>query len=717
MPKRRLAKMPTVKIYKSANSDAKFPVDAYSYSTFDKFSSNPFMFKVNILNGEQIDTVTNVSSVLGSGLHKALETYFGGNPDVAVMDEADAMKEGHRVGLEYLNNYSDGFIQYNKTTVPSREKLNEKYASAYFGYLKEHNAKDIAEILLVEKKITHQIEIDGKVMPVPLRGKMDLVYRNKKGQIIIRDHKFTSKYSDADKIDGSKLIQAAFYYCLIYAEFGEAPYSIVFEEYKVTGNADGSKQLREYEIVYKDATLIFEFFHRLYADITDAILGKQVFVPNVRAMFDNEVSILAYIHRLDETEERAKKFKEEKVDNLTDFLKKKIQTTGSMKKYLEVVNSKFISANSLNYKDMQIEEKIKMKLAEHGLGVEFDSKLVGSSVTLYRYEPSVGLKMKRLEQYVKDIELVTETSNIRILAPIPDSGLVGFEVPNKQRSFPDVVPKNNGFEIAIGQTITGEVEYCKITDAPHILAAGASGSGKSTWLNATIPQLATLGDLHLFDPKLVELSQFESIASEYESDVDRINTSLHNLVLEMEERYKKMSAMKIRNISETKEFKYKFVIIDEFGDLAVQNPEGYTYWTLCDKHEKYNQRNGGELIQLLSTKRKLRVAQQEVVDSVLYCENCEKHVVKPFEESLLRLASKGRAAGIHLIIATQSPRADIINGKIKANFPTKIVFRTAKAIDSMVVIDQNGAEKLLGKGDMLYSGPDGALKRLQGYFV
>ena len=134
MSKRQLTRLPKVTTYKSIDKDSSFPIDAYSYSTFDKFSSNPFLFKVLILNGEQIDTVTNVSSVLGSALHKALQTYFGGNPDVPVMDEADAIKEGHKAGLEYLNNYSDGFIAYN-TQVTCREQLNEKYASAYFGYL------------------------------------------------------------------------------------------------------------------------------------------------------------------------------------------------------------------------------------------------------------------------------------------------------------------------------------------------------------------------------------------------------------------------------------------------------------------------------------------------------------------------------------------------------------------------------------------------------
>ena len=254
--------------------------------------------------------------------------------------------------------------------------------------------------MCADKELKHKIEVDGKLLPIPLKGHPDLVYKDKQGRVKIRDPKFCYNYSKDDEIDGAKLIQAAFYYFLVYAETGQQPHSITFQEFKTSQNKDGSKQLREYEIVYADAPLIFDLFFRYYEDITDALLGKQVYVPNMTAMFDKEVSLLAYIHRLDMDEIRAEKLKEAKVDNITDFLKKKIQTTGSMKKYLDVVAKKFISGKSLNYKDMTTEERIKMKLAEHGIAVDFDSKVVGGSVTLYRYEPSIGLKMSKIEGYV-----------------------------------------------------------------------------------------------------------------------------------------------------------------------------------------------------------------------------------------------------------------------------------------------------------------------------
>lgn len=619
------------------------------------------MFKVNYINGDQIETTSSPANVLGRTIHKALETYLGGNKDVPVPnDDGEAIKIAHATALEYLNGYSDGFIEYN-TLVANRAKLEERFAFVFFGYIKEFNYKKfVKEIVLVEKMLKHKIEVDGKVLPVPLKGAADLVYRDYKDRLVMRDHKITSRYSDPEAIDGAKLIQAAVNYFLVAAETGEKPYSMIYAEFKITPNADGSPQMREFEIVFEEHPLIFEFFYRYYYDVTDALLGNQVFVPNVYAMYDKEVSILAYIHRLDQDEAREKAFKKDKVNNITDFLKKRIQKDGAMKKYLETVTAKFVSADTLNYKDMTTEEKIKMKLAEHGLAVEFHSKVQGNSVELYRYEPSIGLKMSKIMAYARDIEQVVEKSGIRVLAPIPNSGLIGFEVPLENRTFP-TSPKSQGFKLAIGQTIMGEPKLFDIRQAPHMLVAGSSGSGKSVFLNAMINQLLTIPnvELHLFDPKQVELFQFEGNAKvvEYQSHHAAIATSLEELVSIMEERYNDLKAAGARNIEQLSSMPYKFVIIDEFADLGMKT-------------------SVGTLIQLI--------------------------------------AQKGRACGIHLIIATQRASTSVISGDIKVNFPTRAVFRMSKSIDSRVMLDEDGAEKLLGKGDMLFAS-DAGIERLQGF--
>jgi len=635
------------------------------------------MFKVSYINGDSIDTTTKASSVLGKALHEALRVYFGGNPDIPTpADDGEAIKLAHDEGLKYLNAYSDGMIDWS-STIPDRAKMSERYAFAFFGYIKGLDIAKDSDVLIAEKMLKHKVSVDGKELPIPLKGSADLVTK-KDSKIRIIDHKFVSKFSNDDEIDGSKLIQAAFLYFLVSAETGENPESITFREFKITPNQDKSPQTREYCIVYSETPLLFDLFYRLYDDITDALMGKQVFIPNIMAMFDREVSILAYIHRLDVESEKIERLKKMKVDNITDFLKKKIQKAGAMKKYLEVVAKKFISATTLNYKEMTVEERIKMKLAEHGLAVEFDSRVDGYSVTLYRYMPSVGLKMSKLENYVKDVEQVVSISGIRVLAPIPDSELIGFEVPKKDRTFPTETPVADGFSLALGIDIMGGIARMDIRNAPHMLVAGATGSGKSVFVSQLIKQIHTIPntELVLLDPKLVELSHFKSWGF-YADGIEEINSKLFDLVDEMNDRYKKMQKKGVRNIEEYNTGKsklpYIFCFIDEYGDLVMQN------YVVKNEEEKVN-------------------------------------LSEMIRQSVLLLAQKARAAGIHIILTAQRPSVKVVDGVIKANFPTRVAFKTSTEIDSKVILDQGGAEKLLGKGDMLVmENGRNSLQRLQGF--
>lgn len=638
-----------------------FPLSHYSYSAWTKFATNPFMFKVNNINGDYIETTSTAGNVLGKIGHKALEALFKVK-DVLTIPDGDAIKIAHDIGIEFMKSYSDGLIEWTDS-IESRAKLEERFAFAFFGYIKGFDyKKEVKEILLVEKMLKHRVRVGDKVLPVPLKGSADLVYRDYAGLLKVRDHKFTGKHSSPEELEAAKLIQAAFNYFLVYAELGEAPYSMIYAEFKITENRDKAKpQLQEYEIVYAQNPLIFDLFYRLYGDITDALMGKQVYIPNFSAFYDKEVSLLAYIHRLDVEAERVEILKKNKVENITDFLKKKIQSTGSMKKYLDTVSKKFVSAKTMNYKDMKVEERIRMKLAEHGLGVEFHDKIVGGSVVLYRYEPSIGLKMTKIEAFAKDIEQVVETSDIRVLAPIRDSGLIGFEVPTKERRFPSPAAHSGGFNLAIGVDIMGNTRYFDIRKAPHMLVAGSSGSGKSVFLNAIIKQLLNVSEarLYLFDPKQVELGQFEGMGNvaDYQHKHEDIVLSLKRLAEEMELRYSAMKAAKVRNIEGMPGMPYLIAVIDEFADLTMKSE----------------------------------------VSSIIQI-----------------LAQKGRAAGIHIIIATQRASVKIISGDIKVNFPIKVVFKMDKEASSRVMLDEGGAEKLLGKGDMLFAS-DAGIERLQGF--
>ncbi len=636
---------------------AGFPLEHYSYSTFTKFSTNPIMFKINALNGDVIETTSTASNVMGKALHKAMQTYFGANPEIPTpVDEAGAIKTGYEVGRKYLDSYSDGLIHWNDA-IPDRAKMGERYSFAFFEYIKglAHDVEK-QKTLFAEKPLKQKIQVDGHELPVALKGIADWVFEED-GKVKIWDHKFTSKHSGDEKIDGAKLVQAAFNYFLVRAETGKAPYSITFAECKFIPNQDKKlPQTKRFTMVYDDMPLMFDLFYRFYADVTDALLGKMVYVPNLNALYDNEVSLLAYIHRLDDNEEKAKQMKKLKVDNITDFLRKKITKSKSLQSFMEQTAKKFVSAATLNYSTMTTEEKIKMKLAEHGIGLDFDSKVVGPAVTLYRYDPSIGVKMTKLEKYSQDIELVTSSTGVRILAPIPGTDLVGFEIPNKERTFLDGAPKAQDARIAVGIDIQGNTQYIDLKDAPHVLIAGSTGSGKSVLLNSMILALGRTTELWLMDPKRVELGGF--LCDAYAEEPEHIWKLLKKLVHIMDDRYLEMKSKGIKKW----EGKRIVMVIDEYGDLMLS-------------------KLGSQI-----------------------------------EELILKLAAKARASGIHLIITTQSPRVTVITGAIKANFPTRVALKTASSKDSEVILGTAGAEKLCGKGDMLLlrsTQPD--IVRVQGF--
>ncbi len=663
--KSKLSKRALPKVIRREHSEEtisnSLPIDHLSYSSMVQFTSNPLLFKIKYINKDRYDTTTGISGVIGQAFHKAMEVFYGNNPDMLPKNGSEAIEFGLKTGIDFIDKYEEGFISYSKT-VPTKQKAQELFAFAFNSYAKEiNNAGE--EILSMEEEMCEDISIKWRekdlILPVKLKGYTDKIVR-KDGKLIIKDYKTCRSFSDPEKIDASKIIQAVQYYLLTYAKYGEEPYSMIYEEVKLSKDA-GGKQVRRYEIVYAENELYFDFYFRLYEDIVSALMGKMVYVPNVHTLFDNEVGVISYIHRLDVEEKKASEMKRLKVDNITDVLKKEIQSAGNMRKFMQTIEQQFCTAKNINYKTMKTEEKIATKLMEHGLLVQFDSVIEGLTVDLYRYAPSVGLKMSRLASFVADLEQVTGKTGIRVLAPIPGETLVGFEIPRDERRFVNLDSvKGKGFDLAVGQTIMGKERRFDIRMAPHLLVAGSSGSGKSVFLHSIIRQLEKLPrvQLHIFDPKQVELCGYTPF--EYRCYHADIENALVNLTETMELRYELMRDRGVRSIETLTKIPYKFIIIDEYADLVARNGE--------------------------------------------------------IENNIQLLAQKGRACGIHLIIATQRASSRIINGDIKTNFPCKVVFRMAKEIDSRVMIDESGAEKLLGKGDCLFSNESG-IERLQAYSV
>lgn len=634
-----------------------------------KFCTAPILAKIKYINGDVIDSTTPAVFILGSAFHKAMDVYYGGSDTLVPTNESEAIQYGLQAGMEYIEMMPEGFIKWS-AKLDTKQKLFDKMSYAFNTYVQERPYTP-GIVFSTEEHLKELIEVEWhgtKVsLPVMLEGYTDRIDQDENGDLTVVDYKTVDKFSNPDKIDGNKMIASVFYFFLCFAKHGRAPKRMRFEEVKHSKNRDGSDQIKDYVIEYAENVMFFDLFFRMYQDITDHLNGKAVYLPNLDAMFDGDIELIAYINRLDVEEEKARKMEEQQVDNITDLLKKEIANASSMKQLLATVERDFVSAKSLNYETMKTHERIQTKMMEHGMMIRFDSEISGHAVDQYRFTPSVGLKMSRIEAYVKDVEQVLGVAGIRVLAPIPGTSFVGFEVPKSQeeRTFPELPAESLFPVLQMGVDVMGEPYNYDLRKMPHALIAGATNQGKSVLIDNLIRQMLGKAELHLFDPKLVELAEFEDDAEEYETEIPKIFKSLKRLAKEMDERYKTLREMKKKNVEGT-DIPYKVIIIDEYGDIVVQKtPES-----------------------------------KMIVDLVQ------------------RLAQKGRAAGMHVIISTQRPSVDVISGVIKANFPTRIAFRTASDIDSMVIMggDHKGASKLRGMGDMLFlSDQDPDPVRLQGY--
>ena len=623
-----------------------------------------------------------ISGVLGKAFHTAMAVYYGGSDVLIPTNESEAVEYGLKAGMEFLRDYNDGFIEYSKT-IENKQRALELFSFCYQAYIKEFPyEKD--SVVSVEEKIEELIAIKwrGKslVLPIKLKGYLDKIERNKDGKIVIRDYKTCYSFSNPDKIDGAKILQAVEYYLLAYAKYGEEPYSIIFDEVKYSKNKDPKeKQVRSYEIVFAENDLYFDFYFRFYEDTIRFLNGEAVFLPNVHAVFDNEIAVISYIHRLDISEETAKLMKKHKVDRISDLLKKEIQSAGNMRKLLKAVEEKFVSAKNIDYEKMAMEEKIQTKMLEYGIMLQFDSKIEGTSVDLYRYTPSMGVKMSRIASYIEDVEQATGVSGIRVLAPIPNTKLVGFEVPRENRTF--VSNDKVGHNIIIGVDILGNPIELIVEEMPHLLIAGTTGSGKSVFLREVIKQLSHNYEIDIVDPKGIE---FEGGLSEH----THIAQYFMELSKEMARRYEIMKKKGIKKWSEIGQ-KSKVVIIDEYNDLYMSREKVQIGTKQIVKKSK---KLGDKVVS---------VPEYDTVGNVV-------------DLNVKRLAQKARSAGIHLILATQRPSIKVLDGDIKANFSTRISFRLPTKTDSNVVLDVEGAEKLLGKGDGLLL-KDGFITRFQAF--
>ncbi len=410
-----------------------------------------------------------------------------------------------------------------------------------------------------------------------------------------------------------------------------------------------------------------------YTKMSD-VLGK--YYPPLIIFAILLIPLLPYLLRLKKTKiklpENRKEIKEKVKEKREKKEKEKLEEIKIEKnKLFEIFKEEEIKSE---FKRQELEEeakKIKEKLEEFGIKGEIKEVHPGPFITLYEFEPEKGIQIKKIKNLSEDLALRIKSSRVRVVAPLSDKGTVGIEVPNKKITTLRIgniihsknFSKTKALTIPLGITPDGSPYYTDLTKMPHLLIAGATGSGKSVFISSMIVSLILKNEpfylkFLLIDPKRVELSRFEGIPYLLTNVITDRREAIEILKLAtiwMEERYRILAKEGVRDIEsfntkKDKKMAYIIIFIDEFADLML---------TERNKIEYY----------------------------------------------ITRLVQMARAVGIHLVIATQRPSVDVITGTIKANFPVRVAFRLPSVTDSRTILDTGGAEKLLGSGDMLFIPP------------
>ncbi|MFA7667150.1 MAG: DNA translocase FtsK, partial [Burkholderiaceae bacterium] len=368
------------------------------------------------------------------------------------------------------------------------------------------------------------------------------------------------------------------------------------------------------------------------------------------------------------------------------------------------VEQETVSEETLQFTSRLIEKK----LADFNVAARVDAAYPGPVITRYEIEPATGVKGSQVVNLSKDLARALSMVSIRVVETIPGKSLMGLELPNARRQMVRLseilgskvyADAASPVTLALGKDIAGNPMVADLARMPHLLVAGTTGSGKSVGINAMLLSLLYKSDpsqvrLILIDPKMLEMSVYEGIPhllAPVVTDMRQAGNALNWCVAEMERRYRLMSKLGVRNLSG---YNTRIADAEKRGE-SIPNP-----FTLTP--------DAPEPLGKLPT---IVVVIDELADLMMV-------VGKKIEELIARLAQKARAAGIHLILATQRPSVDVITGLIKANIPTRIAFQVSSKIDSRTILDQMGAESLLGQGDMLYMPPGSGLPvRIHGAFV
>lgn len=687
-------------------------VDHLSYSAIITFLRNQVEFQKRYI-ARVYDNAKSPSMVVGTAFHKAMEAFYMG----------EGISDAIAAGLNELNNVSDYEMDYGKTG--NREKMTKEYTMLVNKYFEEAHDYDVVD---VEKRMEHSIN------GVPMVGVSDLVTRSSKGQLQVKDFKTVTAYScatndpmDPEYVENYKyLLQGYIYLALAEAEYGEEVESVEFLEVKKTLNRDNSSQVRGFEYDRKSLLEFAAVAHKIITNVFSYVNNDNAkFFPNP-SDYINGLESMQVVSNMEEGFDAAK-------------IRRKMNTA-----------EKFAPRNvtvDVSEEGGSDEDMILRKFTEFGIGGIIGKTYKGASVIRYTFKPNRGISMSSINKRGDDLAIALQAKSVRIEAPIFGTDLVGVEVPNPERRKIDLSDeqhlKMGTTLIPIGEDIFGKVHYGDITKMPHLLIAGQTGSGKSVMLNVVLHALTqqlTPKELQLvlIDPKQVELAMFEDVPHLYRpiiTDTVRATQALDEMVQLMEKRYEILREAKVRSIDDYKgEMPRIIVVIDEFADLIMMaNNKKQTFEInsseLTKSLVRFSQNaadfNNIDLdLQTAAIPKGDKVSAEKKKEDKEVLREIQRMILAasesdtpPAEHSIIRIAQKARAVGIHLVLATQRPSADVVTGLIKANIPTKIAFAVTTAMNSRIILDETGAEQLTGYGDMLYLDPSARhLERLQGLY-
>lgn len=635
-------------------------MDSWSYSKVSCFARNEKAFEKEYIYGEKGRRSAN--SIAGNAYHKALESYFGhwGLP------EKPQLIQIQQVAFDYIDEVPANDWKLQKTT-PTIEEAKAAATKAVTAALRNFFNEvsiyedEIAEVVSVEERIENWLVVNGVDIPLPCHAEIDLVVKLKDGRTVIIDHKMKASYSDEKEVALVHGKQAITYVIGLETKYSAMQVDEVwFVENKTSANKDGSPQLRKFSLkmdadsrkLYE--ALLYEPLRRMIEAISDP---DYIYTVNDSDNLSDKAELYEFWTRTLIAEVDDFKIPEGK-RSLIAQRQRKIKDASLATIDPKVITSFRKNAASFitfdySMTDMTNSERIEHILRTFGMLVKVAHEIKGFSSDTYLIECGAGVKISNIDKYKLDIASALNVSTVRIsrtLVEYQGRAYLAIEV-NKKRM--EDLPWNR--EQLVGNKLPIGVDNFRNTvvwdldnhSTPHVLVCGATGSGKSVCVRSTIEyaRAAGVSNIIIFDPKY-EFTEIEG--AEVYTEIEDIEAMMQMLVEDMQRRARSRRKHGIT-----------LVIFDEFADAIAQARSGKAL--------------AGD---------------------------------KSLEENLRILAQKGRSLGFRIMAATQRASTKIITGDTKVNFPVQICFRVPKAIDSTVVIDEEGAESLAGLGDGLMRSPE-----------